>query len=160
MATAKINLPKLAGTVLLCELAGGIGSVFTISAIPTWYATLNKPIFSPPNWLFGPVWTTLYALMGISLYLVWMSKTNKKQKTTALRTFYIQLGLNVLWSFLFFGLKNPILGFVGIIFLLIYIVKTRIQFLKISSLSGNLLIPYIAWSSFATLLNLAIVILN
>src|SRR3989344_7279950 len=113
----KLNFPKLIFSIFICQLAGIVGSLFTFSAIPTWYAVLNKPAFSPPNWLFGSVWTTLYALMGISLYRVWINKTKKKEKMEGLVFFIVQLVLNALWSILFFGIKNPALAFVEIIFM-------------------------------------------
>lgn len=151
------NLLKLSLSVSLCLGAGILGSIFTFSAPPagglTWYATLNKPAFSPPNWIFGPVWTVLYVLMGISLYLVW---TKKKVPSV----FWIQLILNALWSIIFFGMTNPILALVDIAVLWIAIVLTIKAFSKINKLAGNLLIPYLIWVSFASILNLAIVMLN
>ncbi len=152
------NPLKLILSIGLCLGAGGVGSIFTTSAIPTWYAILNKPLFSPPNWIFAPVWTILFILMGISLYLVWIAKDRLKQK--AFNIFFVQLALNVLWSILFFGMKNPLFAFFDIIVLWIAIFLTIKSFYKIDKLAGNLLIPYIAWVSFAALLNLSIVVLN
>ena len=149
----KINFIRLILCIIICEAAGIIGSFFTISSISAWYQNLNKPFFSPPNFLFGPVWLILYFLMGVSLYLVWNSKKDKKW-------FWIQLFLNFIWSIAFFGLRNPILGFAVIVLLLISIFITIKSFYKINKTSSYLLIPYFAWVSFATLLNLAIVILN
>lgn len=151
-------LAKLVLSIGICLGSGIIGSLFTTPAISTWYVTLNKPFFSPPNWIFAPVWTILYILMGISLYLVWTSRGKIKQN--ALSIFFVQLGLNVLWSIIFFGLKNPIFAFVDIVALWIGIFLTIKSFTKINKLAGNLLIPYLLWVSFATLLNLSIVILN
>ncbi len=148
-----INIPKLILSVGVCLGAGILGSIFTISSIPTWYATLNKPFFSPPNWIFGPVWTILYILMGVSLYLVWI-----KNKVPAV--FWIQLILNALWSILFFGLKNPSLALVDIAALWVAIFLTIKSFYKINKPAGNLLIPYLLWVTFASILNLAIVVLN
>jgi len=147
------NISKLFLSIGLCLGVGFLGSIFTTSSIPTWYATLSKPFFSPPNWVFAPVWTTLYILMGISLYLVW-------QKRKIPSVFWIQLILNFTWSIIFFGLKNPMLAFVNILALWIAIFLTIKSFSKINKLAGQLLYPYITWVSFATLLNLAIVILN
>lgn len=151
------NLAKLFLSISLCLGAGIIGSFFTISSPPagglTWYATLNKPSFSPPNWIFGPVWTILYILMGISLYLVW---TKKKVPTI----FWIQLILNTVWSIIFFGMRNPTLALVDIAALWISIFLTIKSFYKINKLAGNLLIPYLIWVSFASILNLSIVLLN
>lgn len=152
------KIPQLILSIGICLGAGILGSFFTISAIPTWYVTLNKPFFSPPNFVFGPVWTTLYILMGISLYLVWTSKGKFKKK--AINLFLLQLGLNALWSIMFFGMKNPTLALVDIIALWITIFLTIKAFQPISKLAANLLVPYILWVSFASLLNLMIVILN
>lgn len=153
-----IRISKLVLSILVCLGTGFIGSIFTFSAIPTWYVTLNKPFFSPPNWIFGPVWTMLYIFMGISLYSVWVSKSKVKQKAIGL--FFIQLGLNVLWSILFFGMRSPILAFVDIVALWITIFLTVKYFYPISKMGAYLLIPYILWVSFALLLNLSIVFLN
>lgn len=142
----------------ICLLAGVIGSVFTSPSIPTWYAALNKPVFSPPNWIFAPVWTTLYILMGISFYLIWVSKSKLKQKATKL--FLMQLGLNVLWSFMFFGLHSPVLAFVNIIALWVLIFLTIQSFRPISKTAAYLLYPYLAWVSFASILNFSLWILN
>jgi translocator protein len=153
-----VNIPKLLISVGICLGVGILGSFFTVSSIPTWYVTLNKPFFSPPNWIFGPVWTILYILMGVSLYLVWNSKVKHQQK--ALKLFLVQLALNALWSIIFFGMKNPTLALVNIVALWITIFFTIKTFRPISKLAANLLIPYILWVSFAFLLNLMIVILN
>jgi tryptophan-rich sensory protein len=147
------NIPLLILSVGLCLGAGILGSFFTISAIPEWYSTLNKPFFSPPNWIFAPVWTVLYILMGVSLYLVWL----KKKVPTV---FWIQLILNAAWSVIFFGLKNPGLAMVNILALWIAIFLTIKSFYKISITASNLLIPYLLWVSFASILNLSIVLLN
>lgn len=163
-----INIPKLILSISLCLGAGILGSFFTVSAIPTWYATLDKPSFSPPNWIFGPVWTILYILMGISLYLVWEKKNPSATSTTlstgSLRTgvptvFWVQLILNALWSIIFFGMKNPTLALVDIVVLWIAIVLTIIAFYEINKLAAYLLIPYLLWVSFAIILNLSIVLL-
>ncbi|RJR15047.1 tryptophan-rich sensory protein [Candidatus Microgenomates bacterium] len=156
----KFHLPALIAAILICQTAGLVGSVFTFSAIPTWYATLSKPIISPPNWVFGPVWTILFTLMGISAYLVWQEGWQKKQVKDALRTFGEQLVLNALWSILFFGLKNPLLAFVEIIFLWILIVATMVKFYRLNNWAAYLLLPYLIWVSFASILNGAIVVLN
>ena len=154
----KINVLKLIGAILICQTAGVLGSTATISAIPTWYATLNKPLFSPPNWVFGPVWITLYSMMGLSLYIVWEKK--KKICEEGLCYFWIQLSLNALWSLIFFGARNLWFGFVIIIFLWIMILKTVIVFKKLSKKAAWLLVPYLLWVSFASLLNLAVAMLN
>lgn len=149
---------KLVVSLLLPFAAAAIGSYFTFPAIGSWYQTLNKPVFSPPNWVFGPAWTILYILMGMSFYLIWISK--KKGKKTAVKFFLIQLALNASWSIVFFGLKNPPLAFANILLLWITILFTINYFYKISKKAAYLLYPYIAWVSFATALNLAIVLLN
>lgn len=147
-------------SVVGCELVGIISTPFTLAAIPTWYSTLNKPIFSPPNWIFGPVWTTLYLLMGVAAYMVWQKGLKKKHIKNALYYFLAQLLFNFMWSILFFGLRSPILGLVDIFLLWVLILITMIRFYKISRLASYLLIPYLLWVSFATLLNLSILLLN
>ena len=139
--------------------AAGIGSLATTSNIQTWYATLEKPFFNPPNWLFGPVWTLLYLLIGLSLYLVWITKT-KSSKQRALIWFGVQLVLNALWSIVFFGLHQPWLAVVVILGLLVSIALTMRSFAGFSRTAALLLIPYICWVSFATVLNISIAILN
>jgi tryptophan-rich sensory protein len=149
-------------------MAGVIGSIFTSESVSTWYQTIEKPSFSPPNWLFGPVWTTLYVMMGVSLFLVWRATTitsaflkdRRREKVAALIAFGSQLILNVLWSFLFFGLRSPQLAFAEIMILLISIVVTIVIFSKISRLAGVLMIPYAGWVAFASFLNLQIWLLN
>ena len=150
----------ITASMILCEAVGLVSTPFTISAIAGWYQFLHKPFFSPPNWLFGPVWTVLYACMGIALYLVWSKGSRKKTVNTAIQLFLVQLGFNFLWSLLFFGLRSPILGLADIFLLLTFIVFTMRAFLPLSKTAFYLLVPYLAWVSFATLLNLAIVLLN
>ncbi len=152
-----MNITKLIISVAIPLIAGFIGSIFTSSKIPSWYATLNKPAFNPPNWIFGPVWTTLFVLMGIALYLVW---TSGKTSNAALWFFGIQLGLNVLWSIFFFGMQSPLIAFVDIIILWFAILATIISFYSISTTASYLLVPYILWVSFATILNWKIMIMN
>ncbi|OGH24827.1 MAG: TspO protein [Candidatus Levybacteria bacterium RIFCSPLOWO2_01_FULL_39_24] len=154
----RLNLPKLIVSIALPLIVGFSGSVFTVSAVPTWYATLNKPSFSPPNYLFGPVWTILYILMGISLYFLWTAK--KKGEGKAIKLFLIQLVLNFFWSIIFFGWHNPQAAFLEIISLWIFIFLTIRQSLLISKTSAYLLYPYLVWVSFASILNLSIVLLN
>lgn len=154
----RINLPKLITSIALHLAVGGLGSFFTISAIPTWYAILNKPSFAPPNYVFGPVWTTLYILMGISLYLLWTAKEKGKDK--AIKLFFIQLVLNFLWSIIFFGLHNIALAFVEIIALWIAIFLTIRRSLAVSKPAAYFLYPYIIWVTIASILNLSLLILN
>ena len=146
--------------ILLCQAAGLIGSVFTAPAIANWYAGISKPAFNPPNWVFAPVWTALFILMGISLFLVWEKGLEKKENRLAVSVFGIQLLLNVVWSVLFFGLQNPFLGFLEIIILWFAILANIVLFYRISRKAGCLLIPYILWVSFAAILNYNILILN
>jgi translocator protein len=155
---ANINFFKFIPSIVICQLAGIIGSFFTVSSVSTWYVTLNKPFFNPPHWLFGPVWITLYLLMGISLYLIW--NNDGKDSKSALIVFSIQLGLNTLWSLLFFGLKNPLLAFIEIILLWLFIVLTILFFYQKSKTASFLLIPYLLWVSFASVLNFSIFYLN
>ncbi len=154
------ELSKLILAILLCELVGIIATPFTISAIPTWYQTLNKPFFSPPNWIFGPAWTTLYFLMGVSVYLVWKKGIGKKGVNVAIGYFSIQLILNFFWSLMFFGFRSPILGLLDIVLLWVCIAITMIKFWPISKAAFYLLVPYIFWVSFAAILNVSIVLLN
>ncbi|MEM4366684.1 MAG: TspO/MBR family protein [Candidatus Anstonellales archaeon] len=155
----KINTVSLAASLLLCLFAGAFGSIFTLEAIPTWYSSLNKPWFSPPDWVFGPVWTVLYILMGASLYLLWEGK-RRAGKEIALALFVLQLLLNALWSFAFFGLRSPLLGLVDIGLLDLSLALTIAHSYKISKGAAYLLIPYMLWVSFATLLNLSIYLIN
>jgi translocator protein len=154
------DMKKLFISILICLFAGFIGSFFTSSAIPTWYATLQKPSFSPPNWVFFPVWTSLFIMMGISLFLVWQKGWEDKKVKTALYIFAGQLVLNILWSVAFFGLRSPLLGLVEIIILWIAILATILSFMKVSRTAAYLLIPYILWVSFAAILNFSIWALN
>ncbi len=151
---------KLILYVVGCELVGILGTPFTIAAIPNWYANLNKPFFAPPNWIFGPAWTLLYFMMGVSIYLILKQGKKKKKVRTATMYFLAQLLLNFLWSPIFFGLKSPLLGLITIVSMWILIIMTMKKFYPISKLAFYLLVPYILWVSFATLLNGAILILN
>ena len=148
------------GFIVVAELAGIIGAVFTTPAIPTWYATLARPELSPPNWIFGPVWTTLFALMGIAAFLVWQKGIQRKEVKIALGIFIVQLILNTLWSIIFFGMQSPGAAFGEIIILWLAILATIITFAKISRIAAWLLVPYILWVTFAGYLNYFIWILN
>ncbi|MDD7909489.1 tryptophan-rich sensory protein [Pseudovibrio exalbescens] len=154
---------RLLGWVLLCYATGLYGGVVTAPAIPEWYAGLTKPFFSPPNWLFAPVWTTLYALIAIAIWVAIefdRSGTNKGQKLRLQLLFVFQMLLNGLWSLSFFGLKSPLLalGILGIL-LLTGIVTLRIFAIR-RPLAAWLFLPYLLWLGFAGLLNAAIVSLN
>jgi tryptophan-rich sensory protein len=149
---------KLLVSLLLPQFAGGLGAVFTLNSVKEWYLTINRPEWNPPNWIFGPVWTTLYVLMGVASYLIWKSDHPEKRKVLTL--YFIQLGFNALWSPAFFGAQSPMLGLVVIIPLWTLILICIIQFRKISSWASILMIPYLLWVSFATVLNLTIWWLN
>lgn len=151
------DILKLILSLGLCLGTGIAGSIFTVSAIPTWYQSLNKPVFSPPNWIFAPVWTVLYIIMGVSLYLV---LSNKGKNKYAIGIFTVQLILNILWSILFFGLQNPGLALAEILVLWAAIFLTIKSFYPISKTAAYLLLPYLLWVSFASILNLMIVLLN
>jgi translocator protein len=144
--------------IIICNLIGAMGAIWT-SSDGNWYRGINKPSFNPPNWIFGPVWTLLFTLMGISLYLIWTSPSSKI-KMIALALFVIQFLFNVAWSYLFFGINKPLWAFVEILILLGFIIATTIYFLRINKIAGYLLIPYILWVGFASILNYSIWKLN
>jgi len=150
---------KLLISIAIPLIIGYLGSFFTAVSVTDWYTTINKPPFNPPNWIFAPVWTLLFILIGLSFYLVW-SKDFAQKKKLCLTIYSIQLILNLLWSALFFGLRNPLLGLVEIFVLWLSIITNITVFYRISRASGYLLIPYLLWVSFATILNFSIVILN
>jgi tryptophan-rich sensory protein len=156
----KYDSIKLILSIFICHLVGFIGSLFSRSAIPEWYVHLNKPGFTPPNWVFAPAWLILYTLMGIALFLVWRRGIQDRNIKKSVVLFGAQLLVNGLWSILFFGQHSPIAGFIDIIILWFLIVFTIISFLRISRLAGLLLVPYLLWVSFATVLNGSILILN
>lgn len=151
---------KLVIAIAVSLLAGIIGSVFTTSSVSSWYLTLTKPDLNPPSYVFGPVWTTLYALMGIAAFLIWKKGLDRKDVKVALGIFIIQLVLNTLWSIIFFGLHSPGAALVEIVFLWLAILATIIAFYKISRAAAYLLLPYILWVSFAAYLNYSIWVLN
>lgn len=152
-----MQLLLLIACVIGCELVGLVSSYFTFKPLKTWYKNLKKPSFNPPNNIFGPVWTTLYAFMGISFYFV---ITSPQRSTVAIIIFLLQLVLNFCWSFIFFTLKNLKFAFIEILLLLCMIVATIIIFWPISHTSSLLLVPYLLWVSFATLLTYSIMKLN
>jgi len=154
------DLPALIGFVILAEAAGAVGSFFTASSVGDWYVLLEKPLLNPPSWVFGPVWTTLYALMGIAAFLVWKAGGKPKARRAAFTAFGVQLALNSIWSALFFGAKNPGLAFAEIILLWAAILWTMTAFNRLSRAASALLAPYLAWVSFAAYLNFMLWILN
>jgi tryptophan-rich sensory protein len=177
------NIFKLVISIAICELAGALGSFFTVPAIGGWYAALNKPVFTPSGSIIGAVWTVLFLLMGISLYLVWAKNWEVKlpsrgmvlkawnrfsqklltgtwREENVILIFAIQLALNVLWSFLFFALKSPGLAFFELLMLWVAIFYTIVNFYRVSKPAGYLLIPYIFWVTFAGYLNYVIWMMN
>lgn len=155
----KLPIFKLIATLALPVGLGAIAGIFTTEAIPGWYETLNKPSFNPPNWLFGPVWTILYLLMGISLFLIW-NKPASKERNLAILIFLIQLALNFFWSFMFFYLNRIGLALLEIILLWISILIMLGVFYKTKPMAAYLNVPYLMWVTFATILNAGYFILN
>ena len=153
-------LIKIVIAVAFCLAIGGIGAIATQSSVNDWYVSLNKPSFNPPNWIFAPVWTVLYILMGIAVALVWHKGFYHKWVQTALYHFGFQLILNAMWSILFFGMKNPAWGLIGILILFILILFTIKWFKVVDKRAAYLLIPYACWVAFATVLNFEIWRLN
>ncbi len=152
---------KISVMVATCVAAGYFAGMATQSGVDTWFPTIEKPVFNPPSWIFAPVWTALYIMMGVAAGLVWNKiDENKAVVQKALLFFAIQLGLNILWSFLFFGMGNPLLAFIEIIVLWLMIYETYAKFVKIDKIAGYLFIPYLLWVSFATVLNGSIWWLN
>lgn len=157
--TAK-NIARLVISLAFAYIAAAIGSVFTMPAIAAWYATINKPFFNPPNWIFAPVWTLLFTLMGIALFLIWKDGIKENPRKTAFWVFLAHLVVNILWSYVFFGLRNFSGGFLVIIVLWLMILYLTIKFWSIKKSAGILLLPYLFWVSFASILNYAIWMLN
>jgi benzodiazapine receptor len=140
--------------IVTCVAAGYLAGIATQSGVNTWFPTLEKPFFNPPSWVFAPVWTMLYIMMGIAGGIVWSRiEVQKDAVTKALTLFAIQLALNILWSFLFFWLQNPFLAFIEIILLWLIIYETYLKFAKIDKVAGYLFIPYLMWVAFAAVLN-------
>lgn len=149
---SKIN--KILIMVITCLAIGYLSSQLTIEGIKTWYPTLQKPAFNPPNWIFAPVWNALYIMMGLAAGLVWdRIEYQKETVKKGLTFFWIQLALNALWSYLFFGLHNPLLAFLEIIVLWLMIYETFTQFNKVNKIAAYLFIPYLLWVTFAAVLN-------
>ncbi len=151
---------RLAGSLAFPLLAGALGGWATAQGVGDWYPTLAKPSFNPPAWLFGPVWTALYLLMGLSVFLVWEKGLRSPGVPAALGWFGVQLGLNALWSFLFFGAQAPGWAFLELILLWGAILTTMVLFFRVRPVAGWLLTPYLVWVTFAGVLNLSIWILN
>ena len=151
---------KLISSIFICQMAGVVGSFFTAPAISQWYSSLERPVFAPPNWLFAPVWISLFTLMGISFYLIWEKGLKERKVKIAMGIFFVQLFLNALWSFLFFGLRSPFYGMIEIIILWFFILFTIIIFYMVSRKAAFLLLPYIIWVTIASFLNYSIWQLN
>lgn len=148
---------KLFASFAMTFLIAFLGSSVTTPGVDTWYQTINKPIFNPPNWIFAPVWTLLYILMAIAFYLVW---TNKGFKKIHFKLYVNQLLLNYLWSFMFFFLQKPLWAFINIVLLIAFVAVMCNLFYKVNKTAGYLILPYLLWISFASVLNFAIVLLN
>ena len=153
------NIIKLIISIIIPQLAGGIGAVFTSKSVGVWYKTLKSSSLNPPGWVFGPVWTILFLLMGVALYFVWTAE-NAGNRKMAFWIFGIQLAMNVIWSILFFGLHRPDLALIEIFILWLAILANIFVFYSISKPAGILLMPYLAWVSFAIYLNYSIWRLN
>jgi len=158
----KLNkITKIVVALIICLMVGYSASMVTRPSVETWYPTIIKPRFNPPNWIFMPVWTLLYILMAVAAGLVWDKiKEQNQEVKVALGFFLIQLTLNAIWSYIFFGLKNPMLALIEIALLWLMIYETYLKFTKINKTAGYLLIPYMAWVAFAGILNASIWWLN
>ena len=154
-----VEILRLLASILVCQLTGFISSLFASPSIPTWYADLQKPSFAPPNWVFAPVWVSLYILMGVALYLVWRSAGEVRVRP-AVAAFIVQLALNALWSPAFFGLQSPLAGLIVIVPLWLAILATILAFLNVSKGAALLLVPYMLWVGFAVVLNFGFLVLN
>ena len=155
------KISRIAIVVIICLAVGYLSGMVTRASITTWYPTLVKPSFNPPNWIFAPVWTSLYVMMGVAAGLIWNQITTQKSAVTkALQIFAIQLILNALWSYLFFGLHNLMLATIEVVLLWLMIFETYSQFAKINKTASYLMLPYLAWVSFASVLTASIWWLN
>jgi benzodiazapine receptor len=157
---SKSEVGKLVGSIAACEGAGLIGAFFTTPSITTWYAALAKPSFTPPNWVFAPVWTSLYALMGVAVFLVWRRGLTQPSVKPVFILFWVQLVANLMWSIVFFGWHSILGGVILIICLWVLVLITMIKFFRLSRVAGGLLAPYLAWLSIASALNVWVAILN
>lgn len=155
----KKDLKSLIVFLCICFAVEILAGFWTNQTVSTWYPTLNKPSWNPPSWVFGPAWTILYTLIAIAGWLIYKSESSR-ERTVALTLFGIQLFLNFIWSYLFFSLRNPLLGLIDILLLLLFVVLTIFAAWKVRRLAGLLLIPYLLWLLYATSLNLSIWLLN
>jgi len=154
------EVPRLIASILIVFFSGAVGSLATFPEITTWYAALAKPAWAPPNEWFGPIWTTLYILIGIALFLVWRQGWDRRDVRFAIGIFAVQLVLNILWSLVFFGLHSIFGGFIVIFLLWIAILANMVAFYVLSKPAGLLLVPYIIWVSIASYLNYSVMLLN
>lgn len=154
------NTLKLIIAVAIPLVVGGTSGFFTVAGVESWYQAINKPSWNPPNWVFGPVWTSLYILMGVALFLVWKADTSAELKKIAVGLFAIQLLLNFCWSFIFFYLQQPGCAVVELAALWLFILLTIFAFAQVNKTAAWLLVPYISWVSFAGILNYTIWKLN
>ncbi len=154
------NLLALFVAVAVPLTAGGLGSISTAQAIPTWYQRIKKPSWNPPSWLFGPVWTALYTMMGVAAWLVWRSGWDRPQVKTAEGLFVAQLAANAVWTPIFFGRRAFGLALADLVVLWNLILATAVQFYRIRPLAGLLMLPYLLWVSYASTLNAGIWWLN
>lgn len=150
------NTAKLILAIAIPLAVGFTSGFFTITGVGSWYQTIQRPSWNPPNWIFGPVWTTLYVMMGIALYLIWKADTSSNLKNYAILLFALQLILNFFWSFIFFNQQQPGWAFAEILVLWVLILLTIFAFAKVNKSAAWLLVPYISWVSFASILNYAI----
>lgn len=153
------DVPGLLASIVVCQLAGVVPSLLTADEVAGWYTTIQQPWFTPPNWVFGPVWTTLYLLMGVALYLVWRDR-NASWRSVALALFAVQLVLNAAWTLVFFGQQWPLGGLAVILALVAAILGTIAAFARVDRRAAALLVPYLLWVAFATALNFEIWRLN
>lgn len=156
----KGNIIKFIISLLLCQLTGFLGSLFTRTSVQTWYQTIEKPTFNPPDYLFGPVWTILFILMGISFFLVWKNNERPEEKPFAIVLFLFHLIVNIAWSAVFFWMQSITAGFFVILFLMAMILLLIMYFKDFSAIAALLLVPYFLWVSFAAILNYSIMVLN
>jgi benzodiazapine receptor len=154
------DVMKLVISLVACFTAAGIGSAFTFKSIPTWYAGLKKPRYTPPNWAFGPIWSILYVMMAISVFFTWQNGLTTCNGLVAFTLFWTQLAFNIFWSIIFFGMKSRGGGVLTIVILWLLILATILTSLRVSLRAGVLLIPYIIWVTIATYLNIGVWLLN
>ena len=155
-----IGIFKLLITIIVCQCAGLIGSLFTASAINGWFSELNHPSFTPPDWLYPPIWITGYLLIAIAAFLIWWRGLHIRPVRVAMILFLVQLFLGVVWAYILFGLQSVLFGLIAVMALWIVLLFTVIQFYKVSVAAGSLMIPYMVWVTFAIILNGSLYLLN